>query len=293
MHLTPAFLLDNPALVEPTAPWCRRLDRLEIAIVSACPPWSAGGGSLRADLERTLRQLSEQLPLGPIYYQRVSRAVKGLDKCGVLKGSGSGRQRRFRLTARGFAALILNLCVPSPGAALDRTEMELQRTLVARWNLLAERLAELPADLLPTPAESDFFDRLRGLELWGQQIITDELLRRAMDVSRLIAEERERTAELRKLAAKRLELAQAATDPLIEIDLGRLLGSAAVATAAPEALVALRDLVAGVLPRLDLETSVLRLDSHLDYLDRLDRLYAKRQKVVEIDLLRRLLGGAK
>src|SRR5882757_4800099 len=119
IDFSPDQLLQNPALVTPVAPWCDLLENLDLGIILLAQPWLVGIGLRRSDFERQLGQLAASLPLGPLYFQRISRAVAGLEKRGVLRGSGEGRDRRFALTPQGFAALIVNLHVLRADPTLD------------------------------------------------------------------------------------------------------------------------------------------------------------------------------
>jgi 2-methylcitrate dehydratase PrpD len=101
---TPDFLLGNSDLVEPAAAWCIWLDNIELGILLLAQPWIAAGGLRRADLERQLQRLGGDMPIGPIYFQRVSRAVRSLEERDQVQGQGSGRGRRFTVTPQGFAA---------------------------------------------------------------------------------------------------------------------------------------------------------------------------------------------
>jgi hypothetical protein len=51
-----------------------------------------------------------------------------------------------------------------------------------------------------------------------------------------------------------------------------------------------RNLAAVTLPRLSGETSLLRYDAYLSYLDSLATLYARQFKVVDIEMLKRISG---
>ena len=102
----------------------------------------------------------------------------------------------------------------------------------------------------------------------GARVITEEVEGQAFDVLRLIAEQRRKVERLLGAARDRLERSQAGTPT--EIDFPELGGLAE----APEVLAALRDVVAGVLPRLGLSAVVLRYEGYLSYLDELAARYA-------------------
>jgi hypothetical protein len=268
----PALLLEASA---PEAPWCTALDNLELGILLLAQPWVAGAGVRRADLDRQLARLD--LPFGAVYFQRVKRAVARLEEIGILHGSGEGRARSFAATPEGFAALLLNLCALRADPALDGGEFELKRSLVAMLNLLFERLADLPEEETPAPPEIErFFDEVERVAVSGRRVITEEVERQALDVLRLIAEQRRQVE--RRLSAARERLAHAGGEGT-DIDLSRLaengFGEVSARLAeTPEALAALRRLARGAFPRLRFAAAVLRYERYLDYLDGLASLYA-------------------
>jgi hypothetical protein len=186
---------------------------------------------------------------------------------------------------------------------LDGGELELKRALVAMWNLVMERLAELPDEIaLPADAER-FFDEVEALEVLGERVIGDELMDEALDVLRLIADQRRRVEEMLATARRRLREAEAAASALRGLDLSRLaeLGLAQDALAdldaealSPENLAAVhemvRELAGGVLPRLDHAAAVRRYEHYLAYLDDLAALHAAELKTVELAPLHRALA---
>ena len=179
-ELTPEFLLSHPSLVRSLAPWCRRLGSLELGVLLLGQPWLAGQGLRRSDLERQLATLAAELPLGPVYFQRVSRAVQALEADGALEGRGSGRSRLYVASPRGFAALILNLRVLTNDPTVEGGEFELKRALVALWSLLLERLLELPDEIAFDEEVETFFNEVETLSLWGRRVISEELISRAL-----------------------------------------------------------------------------------------------------------------
>lgn len=293
--LSPSFLLGNPDLVAPVAPWCVRLDNLELGMLLLAQPWVAGGGLRRADLERQLAHLARDLPLGPVYFQRVNRAAAKLEAVAALAGRGSGRARRFAVTPQGFAALILNLRVLFADPTVDGSEFELKRALVAMWNLVWERLAQLPDEVELEGDLERFFDEVEALEVLGRRVITDEVLGRALDVLALVEVQRRRVEGLLEAAEKRLAALAPQADQLRGVDLARLAGgrdagagSAQGTEAIATALV--RHLAGRALPQLSLQATVLRYRGYLDYLAELTRLYAKELRVVDLATVRRITG---
>jgi hypothetical protein len=191
---SPAALLDNPEAAA-EAPWCSTLDNLELGILILAVPWASAAGLRRAELERQLERLD--LPLGPLYFQRVKRAVARLEDIGALSASGEGRSRRFETTPEGFAALLLNLCVLRADPTLDGSELELKRTVVGLLNHLLEQVAELPeGEPLLSPPMERFFAAVEELTVFGQPVISDDIEDKALDVLRLIAEQRRQVERL-------------------------------------------------------------------------------------------------
>jgi hypothetical protein len=292
-NLTPEFLLSSPTLVIREAPWCTAADNLELGVLLLSQPWVAGGGLRRADLERQLGSLSADMPLGPVYFQRVSRAVARMERIGALRGTGRGRARRFAVTPRGFATLILNLRVLQADPTLDGGEFEFKRALVAMWNLTLERLLELGDQLEIDPAAKGFFGEVESLRVLGAPVITEKLLRSALDVLGLIDLQRTRVRELLAEAEERLGRTADRARALRRVEITRGAGRSRLSPRPPvkddAALAALvRGLVTGALPDLTLRTTTLRYRKYLEYLDRLERIHARELKVVDLGSLRRL-----
>ncbi len=127
----------------------------------------------------------------------MSRAVAALEKTGALAATGRGRARRFRSTPFGFAALVLNLLVLTEDPTINGTEFELKRTLVAMWNILVDRLVELPEEQLFDDSTEHFFDEVETVTIWDQPVVTKKLLRQALDVKRLVEAQRVRIEALK------------------------------------------------------------------------------------------------
>lgn len=295
-ELTPSFLLRNPSLVQPVAPWCVRLDNLSLGILLLTQPWIAGEGQRRADLERGLARLEADLPVGPVYFQRVRRAVATLEEGGALAGTGGGRDRRFVISPAGFAALILNLRVLFEDPTLDARELELKRSLVAMWNLLLGRLQKLPAEVAVDERWDEFFDRVEAVTVFDRPVVTDELMAEALDVQRLLDDQRRQVEGLRKIAVTRLEQVTGQAEMLRETDLAQVVedrfpGTGGVLAENPEAVEMIRTVVARTLPEMGWRARVLRYDAFLGYLDELSELYARELKVVDLRHFRRRVGG--
>jgi hypothetical protein len=294
MELTPTFLLHNPELVTPVAPWCVAVENLELGILLLAQPWMAGDGVRRADLERQLGELAVTLPLGPVYFQRVKRAVARLVEIGAMQAVGSGRSQSFVVTAQGFATLILNLRVLRADPTIDGSEFELKRALVAMWNLVLERMGELPEEVQLPPESERFFDQVEELTVLGEQVISEQVMAEALDLLRLVATQREQVKRLLAAALQRLDRAEAEAGTLRGVDLSQLAArgfdrAAAILADTPGALAMVRGMAAGVLPQLNLRATVLRYRQYLQYLDELTTLYAGELKTVDLDAVRGIL----
>jgi len=284
-EITPAFLLRNPSLVQVSAPWCRLLDNLELGILLLTQPWIVGDGQRRADLERGLARLDADMPVGPVYFQRVSRSVAALEESGALAGSGEGRARRFAVTPEGFAALILNLHVLTEDPTLDARELEFKRSLVAIWNVLLDRIGDLADEIELDEAWEAFLERVEQVTVLGRRVITEEILRQALDVQRLIADQRANVQRLRAAAQARLQQVATEAEILRNAEVVRFLAED------PEALEVLQNLAFRTVPELGIRARILRYDAFLGYLDKLSGLYTRELKVVDLQRFRRRLGG--
>lgn len=288
MRPSPDLLLSHPEVVTPASPWCVELEGLELAVLLLTQPWVAAEGLRRADLERQLQRLGGDLPLGPVYFQRVKRAVAHLAEIGALRATEESGGRRFVATPRGFAAYLLNLCVLRADPTVDGSEFELKRALVAMWNLVFERLAELPDEVALPPEVERFFAEVESLQVLGGPVIGDEVMSEALDVLRLVARQRRRVEGLLGAAKHRLQEAETAAGALRDFDLsGSALADTTLADPAVQEMV--RELAGGVLPRLSLGAAVRRYESYLAYLDDLAALYAAELKTVELASLRQAL----
>lgn len=294
---TPAFLLDHPELVHPVAPWCTWLENHELGILLLAQPWLAGPGLRRSELQASLERLAADLPVGPVYFQRVSRAAEALEERSQLVAEGGGRARRYRTTASGLAALLLNVQVLRADPTVDGSEFELKRALVALWNLVAGRMAGVSDGQESSLAMARVLDELEGLTVWGQPVITDQVVDDAFDVLRLIRTQREGLARLEQEARQRLTTL-AARHRLVAPEAARRgrRGPKAAAQAGPdlrEALAIVRVVATGVAPRLGCEAALLRYRAYGDYLDRLAKLYARELRVVDLATMRRALSAGR
>jgi hypothetical protein len=295
MELTPDFLLHNPELITPVAPWCVRLDNLELGILLVAQPWLAGEGLRLADLERQIVRLAGELPLGPVYFQRVKRTVARLEETGALRGMDEGRGRRFTATPEGFAAFLLNLHVLTADPTVDGAEFELKRAFVAMCNLVMEGLAELPDEVELPPEVAGFFAEVERLTVLGERVITDEVAEEALDVLRLIASQRVLIDEMLQAARRRLAQADTQSAALRVLYLSRdqgdtLARAAAFLDGAPGGLSMLRGMAAAVLPPLSQRAAVVRYEHYLRYLDELGTLHARELKNDPLESVRGLMA---
>lgn len=289
---TPEFLIAHPELVAPAAPWCARLDPLELGLVLLAQPWLTGAGLRRAQLERRLSHWARDLPLGAVYFQRVDRAVARLEAIGALRSEGGGRARRFVATPEGFAAFVVNLRVLQADPTVDGREFELKRALVAMWSVAFRQLSELADDLGSDPELSRFLDEAERLEIWGQRVLTDRLMRQALDVVGLISIQRRRVQELLERTRRRLDELAAREEPLDGVDISRVAtalpaGAAAPLLANPATAEVVRALSTLALPAISLRAQALRYRRYLDYLDDLSTFYAEELDEVDLAAVRR------
>jgi hypothetical protein len=283
------FLLGNPDLVQAVAPWCTTLDNLEIAIIVLAQPWMTDNGLRRAELEHQLDRLATDLPVGPTYFQRINRTTKSLEERGILSTTGSGRARRFAVTAEGFAALILNLRSLHADPTIDGSEFELKRAIVATWNQVHRRMLELPAELTQSPEIDAFFAQVEQLSIWGRPVISEQLIREAFDILGLIALQRARIHSLRAAALRQAGDARARTELVQGADLSQGMRDAEHPLAdSPETLEMVRALATTSVPELQARARMARYDAYLHYLDHLTELHAGALATVDITRLRAL-----
>jgi hypothetical protein len=295
-ELSPTVLLANPELVAVAAPWCVWLDNLELCSLLLAQPWLAGEGVRRADLERQLARLGAVMPIGPVYFQRVSRAVGAMEARGQMRGAGSGRERRFVVTPAGFAALILNLQVLRCDPTVDGSEFELKRALVAVWNVVLDRVRDWPSELAVGPEVDLFLDEVEAVAVWGQRVITDEVVANGLSILRLTELQRGRVEELLAAAEAQVEGARAADELARRAGPARLDAVAQMARRGAQAsveglLLLARSLATFGMPQLAARASALRYRAYLGYLDSLAGLYARELRAVDLAALRRLAGG--
>jgi len=290
---TPAVLLENPELVSAQAPWCTWLENHELAILLLAQPWLARSGVRRSELQGELERLAGDLPLGPLYFQRISRSAELLADRGQLRRQGSGRARRYQTTVGGLAALILNLQVLRADPTVDGSEFEMKRALVALWNLVAVQMTGAALAVEAAPGMARLLEGLGHLEIWGRPVISDAVLEGAFDLLGLIRTQRERVAKL-EVEAEARRRAVAAGYPLAA-SAGPSSRKVQAAVAAPESVeeaVALARAVAtGIVPRIEAEAAQLRYRAYARYLEGLGRLYTRTLPVVDLASVRRAVFG--
>ncbi len=295
IDITPAELLNSP-LAQKAAPWCRPLDNLELGIVLLAQPWIVGAGLRRSDVERQLSTLASSLPLGHLYFQRVNRAVAGLEARKVLIGSGDGRDKRFALTPEGFGALILNLHVLWADPTLDGSEFEFKLELVAHWNLTLDRLLTSIPDLSFPPEARFFFERIEQLTVFGKPVITPQLMKGAFSLIQLIAHQRDHVTRLKSGAETRLAQTSAVSEFFHTADLSQLnldgFGEqAALVRSTPAVLELVRTIATSGAPQLTARAQIIRYEAYLDYLKRIESAYSSALNVVDINAFRRRIAG--
>jgi hypothetical protein len=292
---TPAVLLGHPELVLPVAPWCSWLDNHELGILLLAQPWLAGRGLRRSELQGQLERLAADLPLGPVYFQRVNRSAEGLLARGQLRPLGRGRARRYQTTVGGMAALILNLQVLRADPTVDGSEFELKRALVALWSLVGVRMADLGDEVPSSPGMARLLADLSRLQVWGRAVITEDVVAGGFDILRLISTQRERLAQLEQETRQR-QAAVATRSRLVEPAdpraRGRRGGAPAGRGGIDDALAMAHVVATGVAPRLECEAALLRYRSYAAYLDGLQKVYARELPVVDLAAVRRASSRA-
>jgi hypothetical protein len=294
--ITPDDLL-NSTITRGVAPWCVALDNLELGIALLAQPWIEGTGLRRSDFERQLGALASSLPLGHVYFQRINRAVSNLESRGVLLGSGGDRDRRFVLAPEGFAALILNLHVLQADPTLDGREFEFKLELVAHWNLTLDRLLTSPPDIVPPSSMQSFFERVEQLTVLGKSLITFQVIKDAFSLTRLIGHQRANVTRLKSQAEARLAQTHTLTEffrtaDLSQLNLEGLTDQAVLLKDSPAMQEVLRTIATSGAPQLNARAQIIRYETYLDYLDRLEHTYSSELKIVDINLFRRRVAGA-
>jgi hypothetical protein len=248
----------------------------------------AEAGVGRSDLERQLGNLGGGVPIGPLYFQRINRAVARLEKRGQLNALEDGRHRRYVLSPHGFAALLLNLQVLREDPTVDGAEFEMKRALVSIGNVVLERVLELPDELEIAPDFERWFESVDEIRIWKQTVMTDEVFGRAFSILELVEAQRLRIEGLLAAAEDQLEDARLRAEMLERADLSQL----PVAGADLDAVLGMaRDLATGVAPRLAARARALRYRAYLEYLDELTRMYSRELHVVSIQGFRRAVLG--
>jgi hypothetical protein len=289
MDVRPDLLLTQPELVLPVAPWCSWLENQELVILLLAQPWLAGQGLRRSELQEQLERLATDLPIGPVYFQRISRAAEALVARDQLAAEGGGRSRRYRTTVAGFAALLLNLQVLRADPTVDGSEFELKRALVALWNLVTNRLGGLTAGAVANPEMARLLDQLGRLRVWNRAVITDQVITDAFDIHHLIETQRRRVATLQAETRQRQEALDQRYH-LVEAPRGAR-PTRAAGNDLGETLAVVGVVATGVAPRLQAEAALLRYRAYDQYLDGLQKLYTRALPVVDLAGVRKAFAG--
>lgn len=273
--------MGNDQVVLPVAPWCRRLDNLEIALVVVTLPWVAGEGLRRAELERQLLRLSDELPIGRVYFQRVSRAAAALVKHGCLRSFGSGRNIRFLAAAEGFAALLLNLQVLFDDPTLYGSELELKCAVVALWNQVHDCVVARWGGSAGESINDDFLDQVLTLRLWDRPVISEPTIEQAFDLCSLLQRARDlvdrRTEEARAQVKAEPELLRdGPSGPGLPTTFPLSPGNAGLGFLQTVQLV--QTLTGSSARSVRLRAQLLRYEAFTSYLDSLTELFTAQQR---------------
>lgn len=299
VEFTPRFLLNNPQVMKPVAKWCVALDNLELALVLVLQPWAVdGGGRTRAQLERIVAEMAAQLPLGAVYFQRISRAVSELERRGLIKGTGDGRNRLFVETPEGFAAVIINLLTLRDDPTINASEFEFRREIVAVWSLLFQRVTESISSLPELKVSSDlksFYEAVDQVCILGKQVITPEIVTDAFSITGLINRQREHVTGLRSQVEQQLPEARQQTELMRAVDISKLnvdeLRQIPMFRENPNLAIELvRACGTSSLLPVALEARVARYDAYLRYLDSLAAIYGRELQIFDFEAFRRRIA---
>jgi hypothetical protein len=288
----PERFLEHPA-IGVLAPWCVRLDNLELVIALALQPVLAPKPLRRAELEEQLMRLADRLPVGPVYLQRVIRAVARLEEAGILRGAGAARSRRFTLTPEGFAALLVNLRVLDADPTIDGGEFELKKEIVSVWHLTIDQAKHEGGLSIAVGSQlREFWDQVVQVSIGGLLVMPPDVVEDTLNLFRLIDRQRQRVLLL--VERERIELKRDEE----QVAFFRTADFATVAAMAPPGVNMTPELWEGM--RLAAQTNafvhtsrskLLRYQSFLGYLNSLDALYRPEFKDIEFEDLRRLAKG--
>jgi len=229
-----------------------------------------------------------------VYFQRVNRATATLVNRGQLESLGSGRQRRFATTSRGFAALLFNLQVLRADPTVDGSEFELKRSLVSLWNLIVDRFLQGSEELALDGDLIRLFNELEELELWTHRIITDQTVADAFNILRLIETQRARVERLASASETRLQNARIQQQLLGAADSSQPTPQqerGGTAITPEQAMAAVQLVAASTAPQMAAAANLIRYRNYLRYLDDLTTMYATELKVVDLTALRSAMAG--
>ena len=133
---------------------------------------------------------------------------------------------------------------------------------------------------------------LARLEVWGQTVITDQVVEGAFDILRLIATQRARVTELEERARQR-QAANAELGHMAELRPAPRRGMGASQPAVDQALAMAQMVAAGVARGLEAQVGVQRYQAYDAYLAGLERLYSRELPVVDLAVMRRAFRGGR
>ena len=303
----PENLLDHPAL-RSVAPWCRRLEPLELAILAVTPMRGVGEPCTRGELVSRIADFGEHLvgkpvasdaprrpgranatPLvGDLYYQRTSRAVVALQEAGVLAARGRGRRLGYWVTPPGFVSLILNLRSVTFDPVFEPSEFELRREIIAVIVALFDglELSSGGGGATVTREMLRFTEDVDAVTLGDVTVMSHELFEDTFDMMKFIGRSRARTGLILQEIA-RLEAEVASMKPVEDAAADEMLAHNGIRG---EAFARAWQRARLKLPSLSLRSIGARYRAHLHYLDELTDVYASITRTISLPDYRKAKG---
>lgn len=288
MNGSPEALLDHPA-VTPAAPWCRKLDLFELALVLALQPAGLGRPMNRGELLAHVSSVGGSTPLGKTYFQKVNRAISKLVSWKIVRASGRGKTQVFALAPTGFASLLLNVRHLETDPTDDPSEFELKLVVVAAWSLMVDQLSDIKLKPPAVAGVSTFFGEVEAITIGGRLVVTPELVEDTFNVLRHVERQRARVEAMAAQAEAAAASIAESSDVFAQIDVGQLLdGEAAKDATLAKLIETAAEVIGARLPVLSARARALRYRRYLDYLRDLGGLYGEGLKGVDLAAYRQL-----